>query len=203
MLLRAALPIVASAMAADRLLNEDDVLRASALIDQGRYEEALRLIEPLAHAGYARAQALLGWMREVGRGCNRDYVAAERWYGASADQGYAPAQFYLGSFFQRRGQRDRGAFFFKRAAEQGFLPAYYRLALDALRRGDRGEALRLFGEAKGKGHLPSALRLSGIVVRGRDSSLLAKLSALIRFSFVAAQFVRISMRKSNDERVLR
>src|SRR5215813_2786741 len=59
---------------------------------RGDYVAAARRLEPLAAAGYARAQALLGFLYEYGRGVPQDYVGAAAWYTRAAEQGEPAAQ---------------------------------------------------------------------------------------------------------------
>jgi TPR repeat protein len=192
-------------MAAAPEPSADPVRQAASLIDQERDREAFELLEPLAQDGDVRAQALLGWMREVGRGCERDPVLAESLYRASADQGYASAQLYLGGLYHRRGDRELARSEYERAAQQEFLPAYYRLAMMRLLSDATPEAgIALLREGKRKGHLPCALRLIGFAVRGRYGcgGWLPRLRAIIEAPLAMARFARIYVRTSNDERVL-
>src|SRR5262245_35728294 len=57
------------------------------------YTKAVRLLRPLADAGDAQAQTLLGFMYEYGRGVPQNYVEAAAWYCLAADQGNAHAQY--------------------------------------------------------------------------------------------------------------
>ena len=182
---------------------DGDIERAHDLIRDERYREALDLVEPHARGGDARAQVLLGSLRETGRGCNADYVAAEYWYGEAADQQYRPGQFSLGSLYHRRGQRDRAMFFYRRAAEQEILPAFSRLATNAFRQGQRSEGLRLLREAKQRGHLVSALRLAGLALRHRAHGPVERAKALIELPLLALRFMRTYLRDEGDDRVRR
>ena len=146
-------------------------------------------------------------MREVGRGCERDHVLAESLYRASADQGYASAQLYLGGLYHRRGDRELARSEYQRAAQQEFLPAYYRLSMLRLLSDATPEAgIALLREGKRKGHLPSALRLIGFTVRGRygcgNEGWLPRLRAITEAPLAMARFALIYIRTSNDERVL-
>src|SRR5262249_53040742 len=63
--------------------------------NRGDYAAARRLWLPLAEAGHADAQTMLGTIYEEGHGVSRDYAAAVTWYHRAADQGHSDAQFYL------------------------------------------------------------------------------------------------------------
>jgi TPR repeat protein len=63
------------------------------------YENAAKLIRPLAEQGNADAQSKLGWMYNFGQGVRQDYKEAEKLYRLAADQGDASAQFNLGEMY--------------------------------------------------------------------------------------------------------
>jgi TPR repeat protein len=60
------------------------------------YVKAARILLPFARAGNARAQTLVGFMYEHGRGLPQNYVEAAIWYCLAADQGNPYAQYLLG-----------------------------------------------------------------------------------------------------------
>src|SRR5689334_10862879 len=63
------------------------------------YAVALREIVPLAKAGHADAQHLLGLMYYMGRGVARDYKQAMSWHRKAAQQGKADAQYVVGAMY--------------------------------------------------------------------------------------------------------
>jgi len=67
---------------------------------QGHWEEALRLLRPLAEQGEATAQELMGRLYERGKGVARNYNEAEAWYLKAAEQGNAFAQGHLGFLYR-------------------------------------------------------------------------------------------------------
>lgn len=88
------------------LVSTGAVARAFALYAKGDYQAAAALLTPAAVAGDARAQALLGFLYEYGRGVPQDFAMAAGWYGCSADQGDATAQYLLGLLYDKgRGVR--------------------------------------------------------------------------------------------------
>jgi hypothetical protein len=64
--------------------------------EKGRFPLALKLVQPLADQGNARAQSLLGLMYYHGRGMKQNDAAAAKWFQLAADQDDARAQFNLG-----------------------------------------------------------------------------------------------------------
>jgi TPR repeat protein len=97
------------------------------------YALALREITPLARAGNADAQHLLGLMFYMGRGVKRDYKQAFEWHRKAALQGKADAEYVIAAMYYQGNavpQDDRQAvYWFRKAAEQGHPEAQHALAL--------------------------------------------------------------------------
>jgi hypothetical protein len=72
-----------------------DTDAAYAAYQKGDRTTALRLSQPLAEQGDARAQSLLGFIHYNDRGGLRDDAEAAKWSRLAADQGDAAAQFRL------------------------------------------------------------------------------------------------------------
>ncbi|NJM92033.1 MAG: sel1 repeat family protein [Rhodospirillaceae bacterium] len=70
----------------------DDAIAASKRRD---YETAVQLIQPLADAGDARAQNVLGYFYDHGLGVPVDHERAFNWYMSAAKQGNAGAELNL------------------------------------------------------------------------------------------------------------
>ena len=69
-------------------------------IQQGNYEQAVRLLRPWAERGDAEAQAFLNWVYSYGQGIAQNYAQMrERWEKA-ATQGDAKAQYNLGWMYK-------------------------------------------------------------------------------------------------------
>lgn len=66
---------------------------------EARHADAAELCRPLAEAGSADAQAIMGALHRSGQGVARDYGEAARWFELSARQGHAAAQFNLGALY--------------------------------------------------------------------------------------------------------
>lgn len=67
--------------------------------NKGDYQTALKLLQPLAAQGHAKAQNSLGNMYNDGNGVKQDYAEAIKWYQKAAEQDYAKAQFNLGTMY--------------------------------------------------------------------------------------------------------
>ncbi|MFQ5983968.1 MAG: tetratricopeptide repeat protein [Alphaproteobacteria bacterium] len=96
-------------------------------LERGDFAGALTELRPLAEAGDAAAQNLLGVMHVRGFGVAQDYAEAARWYRMAAAQGLARAQNNLGTLY-RFGlgvPQDDGAAarWIKKAARRGYARA--------------------------------------------------------------------------------
>jgi TPR repeat protein len=97
------------------------------------YALALKEITPLARAGNADAEHLLGLMYYMGRGVPRDYRQAFAWHYKAAQQGKADAHYVVGAMYYTGNavpQDEKLAVqWFHKAAEQGHPDAQYALGL--------------------------------------------------------------------------
>lgn len=97
------------------------------------YALALKEISPLARAGDADAEQLLGLMYYMGRGVTRDYRQAFAWNYKAAQKGKADAEYVVGAMYYTGNavpQDEKLAVqWFRKAAEQGHPDAQYALGL--------------------------------------------------------------------------
>jgi TPR repeat protein len=97
------------------------------------YELALKEVTPLARAGHADAQHLLGLMYYMGRGVQRDYKQAMVWHRKAALQGQADAQYVVGSMYYTGNSvpqdQKLAVSWFRKAAEKGHGEAQHALGL--------------------------------------------------------------------------
>jgi hypothetical protein len=97
------------------------------------YAQALREVAPLARAGNADAQHLLGLMYYMGRGVARDYKQAFQWHLKAAQQGKADAQYVVGAMYYTGNavpqDQKHAVTWFRKAAEQGHGEAQHALGL--------------------------------------------------------------------------
>jgi uncharacterized protein len=97
------------------------------------YALALKEIVPLARAGNADAEHLLGLMYYMGRGVPRDYKQAFSWHYKAAVQGKADAQYVIGAMYYTGNavpqDQKLAVEWFRKAAEQGHPDAQHALGL--------------------------------------------------------------------------
>lgn len=74
---------------------------AFALYARGDYVAAAAGLRPLAEAGNARAQGMLGFLYEYGHGVPQNFAVAAMWYGCGAEQGDPTAQYLLGLLYDK------------------------------------------------------------------------------------------------------
>ena len=85
---------------ASQIAFADDLRDGLSSYKAGQYNNAHKLLSPLAEEGGALAQLFLGIMHEQGQGVPQNYREAAKWYQSSADQGNAIAQNLLGLIFE-------------------------------------------------------------------------------------------------------
>lgn len=138
---------------AELLLRSEGVPRNLALAEE-RFKAAAQLGSDAAYVNYARLQEA------------RDMSSAQRWYRASAERGYPPAQRIYGEILLTEGMgfyRSDGLEYLRKAAAAKDAPAAYRLGLlyaagQYVERSDE-QARRYFFQARDNGHPEAAARL--------------------------------------------
>ncbi len=110
-----------------------DFAAGKSAYDQDDFAAAFAELMPLAEAGDARAQAVVGHMYYFGRGVTRNLATAAKWTRKAAVQGDAQAQNDFGTLL-RTGKgvsKDLAESFrwFLRAAEQGYADAQYNVGI--------------------------------------------------------------------------
>ncbi len=134
------------------------------------YAVALKEVTPLAKAGLADAQHLLGLMYYMGRGVIRDYTQAMSWHRKAALQGKADAQYVVGAMYYTGNavpqDQKQAISWFRKAAEQGHAEA--QLAMGLMYRyhagvpQDKVIAYMLWNLAAANGNLNAAEQRSAI-----------------------------------------
>lgn len=99
----------------------------------GNFALAYQEISPLAKAGNADAEHLLGLMFYMGHGVSQDYTQAMTWHRRAAEKGRADAQYVIGAMYYTGNSvmQDHkvAVSWFRRAAEQGHAEAQHALGL--------------------------------------------------------------------------
>ena len=70
------------------------------LFEQGKYEAAYKLWQPLAEQGDLYAQNYIGIHHYLGLGVSRDYKKAKQWFEKAAEAGFADAQYNIGMMYE-------------------------------------------------------------------------------------------------------
>lgn len=136
------------------------------------YALALKEITPLAKAGNADAQHLLGLMYYMGRGVKQDYKQALGWHRKAALQGKADAQYVVGAMYYTGNaviqDHKQAVGWFRKAAEQGHAEAQqvmglmYRYHMAGMPQ-DNVIAYMLWNLAAAKGSVNAAEQRSAVV----------------------------------------
>lgn len=182
--------------------------QAQKAYDNGSYEEAFIIVEPLAKLEHPDAEYLLGKMYELGRGVKKDSEQALALFTSSANQGYAAAQAELGRIHME-GKKDYASAmtWFQKAADQGYALAYSAIG-DMYAKGygvdqDKGKALDYYKKAAAAGDAAACLHLGQMYEQGKDvkadsaqAALWYKKGADLGSAECAAALKRLNAQKS-------
>ncbi len=94
------LSLSAAASAARAQIDPQQAYRCERAYGDRDFASARTLCRPLAEAGLADAQFILGRMYQNGEGVSRDPLRAAEWYRRAAMQGHADARFDLGMMYR-------------------------------------------------------------------------------------------------------
>jgi TPR repeat protein len=140
-----------------------------------QYNLAMTRLKPLAERGDARAQSYLGNMYESGRGVERDYGEALRWFLMAAEQGDSYSESQLADLYDKgRGvARDekRAAEWYAKAADHNH--TYSQACLATMYRDGRGvarddeKAAYWYGKAADQGYAWAQMNLGLLYINGK------------------------------------
>ena len=85
-----------------------------------QYSEAYSKLLPIAEAGDAEAQCMVGTLYQMGLGVKPDIEKAEYWYERASQRGSGVATNNLAGILAMRGQREESARLYKLSKAQGF-----------------------------------------------------------------------------------
>ncbi len=93
-----------------------------------RYDDSFPILSRLAESGNAQAQYMLGFLYDHPQDGHYSGQQVEYWYKKSAEQGFTPAMFIMGSWYEYSDPQ-QSAYWYKRAADNGNRQALFRLGL--------------------------------------------------------------------------
>jgi TPR repeat protein len=162
--------------------------RAYQAIEQGDYEQARRLLEPVAARGSIYSLLTLGGFYESGKLGPADMDVAISYYELAAAQGSPEAHRRLGRLLYDLGEREKARAAFEYGAEAGNISCMYWLGLMTLRGegGPTGSALGTawLQKAAAEGHWFAKRKL--LSLRGREaSSIFQKLLINLQIAWLA------------------
>lgn len=170
-----------------------DIPAAAKAIANGDYGEATAQLTPLAEAGDARAQVLLGQVLRNPANPQKAQDASYRWFAKAAEQNDAEALYWLGTM-HRLGESvakdaEQAVKHWQKSAEAGYPPGQAALA-QALISGDgiaqnAVEAVRLARLAAERGNTLGQVVLARAYLKG-EGGLPRSLSEFLRWTRMAA-----------------
>lgn len=142
----------------------DDGLEA---YKRGDFAAAAASWRPAAEKGDASAEFYLGLLYRNGHGVPRNEAEATVLLRKSAEQGYPPAQYFVGVLTTQSAEAFQ---WHKKAAEQDYAAAQFRVGeiydFGVLAPRDRAESLRLWRMAAERGYGPAMSRMGMLYVTG-------------------------------------
>jgi TPR repeat protein len=178
---------------------------AGQVMESGAYEDAVRLLEPLALRNSEYALLSLGWICETGAtSAAPDKHAALSFYARAASQGSAAGCFGLGRLLLDRGEEAKARAAFRKGAERGDLPSMSELGSMLLEgRGgpsDAEEGWDWVERAAAQGHF-FAQRTLLAIEDDNASSITDKLSVKLKILSLALKGARERVRNRYSDRV--
>jgi TPR repeat protein len=173
-------------------------------METGAFDEAVRLLESLAHRNSEWALLSLGWIYEIGATAAPDTDAALSLYARAASQGSAAGCFDLGRLHLVRRDEASARSAFRAGAERGDLPSVAELGRMLLK-GHGGpsnaeEGWNLVERAAAQGHF-FAQRTLLAIENDNAQSIAEKLSVKLKILKLGLKGVREMWRDSYSDRV--
>ena len=143
--------------------------------NQGDYQKAREIWQPLAEKGNPEAQSWLGSLYANGDGVDVDDANALAWYTQAAEQGFAMAQANVGAmYFMGQGTEknlEKAIKWLSAAADNNDVNGLFNLAVLYTKgegvEEDNGYAAELYRKAAEQGHYPSQSRLGYMYAHGQ------------------------------------
>lgn len=138
----------------------------------GHPARAIPLLRSAAETGHPRAAALLGSLREDGRGIEKSIEDAVHWYRVAADQGQANAMAALGRLLlQQPAARNEASRLLQKAAQLEDATGQYYLGWLLAQPNDESrddaQAYAWFSRAAGQGHVGAQVAVAIHLLEGR------------------------------------
>ncbi len=161
---------------------------AMKLYDDRKYKEALQILIPLADAGDPKAQNDVGIMYETGQGITANFKVASKYYGDSAEQGYAEGECNFGLIKKAQKKYHEAVQLFQKSANQGNMCGEHYLAVmyqhgKGIKR-DYSKALEYYKKSADKGYILAQSNLAVMYEKGKGTKI--NLSEAIRYYELSA-----------------
>jgi TPR repeat protein len=185
-----------------RLANNADEKLAAKALEEEAYEEAVRLLQPLAERNSAYALLCLGSIYERGVTGAPDNEAARSYYERAAAQGRADAYCALGLLLSGQGEDAQARAAFEGGAERGHAESMSRLGWIIVKgRGgptdlDAGSAW--LEKAAAKGHTFARIHLL-VIEEGKARSILRKLAIRMKRVPLVIRWIRERSRNASSK----
>ena len=157
---------------------------------EGNYEEAVRLLKPLAERNSGYALCNLGYISELGLAGTPDKQAALAYYKRAAAQGDGDANFRLGRLLSEEGDAIQARAAFQAGAELAHVASMSRLGRMMVHGGaaDRHTGVGWLEKAAAKGDLLARREL--LMIQARSESILNRLSIRMKIAALSIKWAK-------------
>lgn len=153
------------------------------------YETAFAQFSTLLPNDEPNVLNALGWMCEMGEGCDKDLEQAALYYRQSADAGSQYGLLGLGDVLSDLGRKREARSVYEEGASQGYSPAMCRLGRilseDGRSPSEMQRGVSLLREAAGQGNIFARRTLLGLEAK--------KSRSIIRKAWVSLQILRLAI----------
>jgi TPR repeat protein len=174
--------------------------------DEGNYEEAVRLLTPLAELNSEYALCRLGYISELGLTGPPDWESARSYYRRAAAQGDADAAFNVGRLHSQEGKDVQARAAFQAGAERAHLSSMSRLGRMLVdgRGGpaDLDAGIAWLGKAAAKGDILAQEKLLTIEKQSAKS-IFKKLAIRVKIATLSMRWARQIVKRPHAEEWLR
>lgn len=187
-----------------RIADNANELLAGRAIEDGAYDEAVRLLRPLAERNSEYALLTLGWIYETGATGPPDKEAARSCYEQAVAQGSPAAHLKLGRLLLKEGEETQARATFEEGAKDGNVPCMARLGKMMVEgRGgptDLHAGIEWLERAAAEGHIFGQRTLLAIEERNAKS-LLEKLSIKKRIAALVAKGAKEMLKDPGSDKL--
>jgi TPR repeat protein len=182
---------------------QDDEQNAYQALESGNYEDAVRILKPMADRDSSYALLSLGWIYDSGKIGNRNTELAAHYYSKAASLGHSAGSFELGRLRYEEGRLDESRALFADGGKSGNIQcqAWHGLMMAKGEGGEKNldEASIILRLAASKGQLVAKRALYTIELNSTDS-VIARISIYLKILLLSVVTVYETLKNPYSDR---